>query len=89
MHWYHAAVPGELAKQVPEFRVVPALSRPAPEDEWEGETGLIPEVVARSYESMADMEGYLCGSPGMIDACIKVLSGKGIPEDRIYFDKFS
>jgi len=25
----------------------------------------------------------------MIDACIKVLTDKGIPEDKIYFDKFS
>ncbi|MHB8767363.1 MAG: FAD-binding oxidoreductase, partial [Deferrisomatales bacterium] len=75
-------------KSVEGFRAVPALSRPAPADGWEGETGLITEVVARHYESMAEMEAYLCGSPGMIDACIKVLTGKGLPEDRIYFDKF-
>ena len=75
--------------RVPGFRAVPALSRPTPEDRWEGETGLITDVVARHYPSMEGMEGYLCGSPGMIDACIKVLSEKGIPEDRIYFDKFS
>ncbi len=86
---YDQELLAEFEKKVPGFRVVSALSRPAPEDEWEGETGLITEVVARSYESMADMEGYLCGSPGMIDACIKVLGEKGMPEDRIYFDKFS
>ncbi len=76
-------------ERLPGFRVVPALSRPAPEDRWEGETGLITEVVAQSYGSMKGMEGYLCGSPGMIDACIQVLTDKGIPEDRIYFDKFT
>ena len=37
---------------------------------------------------MEAMEGYLCGSPGMIDACIKVLTGKGLPDDKIYYDKF-
>ncbi|GAB4270305.1 MAG: NADH:ubiquinone reductase (Na(+)-transporting) subunit F [Deferrisomatales bacterium] len=71
------------------FAFVPALSRPAPEDRWEGETGLITEVVARHYETMAHMEGYLCGSPGMIDACVKVLTDKGLPPERIYFDKFA
>ena len=75
-------------RKIPGFRFVPALSRPGPEDDWAGETGLITDVVARHYESMAAMEGYLCGSPGMIDACIKVLTGKGLPEDKIYYDKF-
>ncbi len=76
-------------REVAGFRAVPALSRPAPEDAWEGETGLITDVVARHYGDMAAMEAYLCGSPGMIDACIAVLTGKGLPEDKIYFDKFT
>lgn len=71
------------------FSFVPALSKPAPEDAWTGETGLITDVVARHYESMEGMEAYLCGSPGMIDACVKVLTQKGVPEDRIYYDKFA
>jgi len=33
-------------------------------------------------------EAYLCGSPGMIDACIKVLTELGVSEDRIFYDKF-
>ncbi|MBE0618529.1 MAG: 2Fe-2S iron-sulfur cluster binding domain-containing protein [Proteobacteria bacterium] len=79
----------EFEERLPGFSFVPALSRPAPEDEWEGETGLITEVVARHYDSMEGMEAYLCGSPGMIDACIKVLTDQGIAEDKIYFDKFT
>lgn len=75
--------------KVPGFRVVPTLSAPRPEDRWDGETGLVTEVVSRHYPSMEGMEGYLCGSPGMIDACVRVLVEKGIPEERIYFDKFS
>ena len=86
---YDQELLAHFEEKVPGFRAVPALSRPAPEDSWEGETGLITEVVARSYESMEGMEGYLCGSPGMIDACVKVLTDKGIPEEKIYFDKFS
>ncbi len=76
-------------KAIPAFRFVPALSHPDPEDGWEGETGLITDVVARHYGSMEGMEAYLCGSPGMIDACVRVLTRKGLAEDRIYYDKFA
>jgi Na+-transporting NADH:ubiquinone oxidoreductase subunit F len=79
----------EFEKILPNFRFVPALSKPTPEDKWEGETGLITEVVARHYPDCSDKEAYLCGSPGMIDACIKVLVGNGMPQDKVYYDKFA
>ncbi len=79
----------ELEKRLPNFSFIPALSAPEDEDEWDGETGLITDVVARHMESGDNTEAYLCGSPGMIDACIKVLSDKGVPDELIYFDKFA
>jgi Na+-transporting NADH:ubiquinone oxidoreductase subunit F len=78
----------ELEKRLPNFTFIPALSAPEEEDEWKGETGLITDVVARHMENGGNTEAYLCGSPGMIDACVKVLSDKGVPEELIYFDKF-
>ena len=75
-------------KTIPNFRFVPALSGAQEEDNWTGETGLITDVVGRYVADGSDMEAYLCGSPGMIDACIRVLREKGIQEDRIFFDKF-
>jgi Na+-transporting NADH:ubiquinone oxidoreductase subunit F len=78
----------DLENRLPNFTFIPALSDPEPEDEWEGETGLITDVVDRYMESGDNTEAYLCGSPGMIDACLKVLDGKGVPEERIFFDKF-
>jgi Na+-transporting NADH:ubiquinone oxidoreductase subunit F len=65
------------------------LSNPLPEDKWQGETGLITEVLDRSFTTLDNHEAYLCGSPGMIDASIKVLKSKGLPEDMIFFDKFA
>jgi len=79
----------EIEREMPNFRFVPALSGPEEGDHWEGETGLITEVVGRHLDDGADTEGYLCGSAGMIDAAVKVLEEKGIPEDRIYYDKFT
>ncbi|MDD4870786.1 MAG: FAD-binding oxidoreductase [Kiritimatiellae bacterium] len=78
----------EMEKKLADFRFIPALSEPLPEDNWPGETGLITEVVDRNLADVVDAEVYLCGSPLMIDACLKVLRGKKMPEDRIHYDKF-
>ena len=80
----------QLEERLPGFRFVPALSMATPEDEWDGETGLITEVLDRNLEAgQKQMQAYLCGPPPMIDAAIPVLVSKGIGEDRIFFDKFT
>jgi Na+-transporting NADH:ubiquinone oxidoreductase subunit F len=80
---------GQLEKDMEQFKFIPALSEPSPEDNWEGETGLITEVVDRHTDDLSDAEAYLCGSPFMIDACIEVLKKHGMPEENIFYDKFS
>ena len=79
----------ELEKKYPNFEYIPALSEPDPEDNWKGETGLITDVVARNTKDLSDVEAYLCGSPGMIDACIRVLEDKKMPDEQIFYDKFA
>jgi Na+-transporting NADH:ubiquinone oxidoreductase subunit F len=79
----------ELEGKLPDFKFIAALSEPDEADNWEGETGLITDVVARHIEDATEMEGYLCGSPFMIDACIKTLTGLGMPEESIFYDKFA
>lgn len=78
-----------MASELPWFKFVPTLSGPDPADNWTGDVGLITEVVGRHVPAGTDAEAYLCGSPGMIDASIKVLRKKGLGDDRIFFDKFA
>lgn len=82
-----------LQDKLKRFHFVPALSEPAPDDNWQGEKGIITDVLDRYIKERIgkekDLEGYLCGSPGMINACIKVMTANGIPESEIYFDKFA
>jgi Na+-transporting NADH:ubiquinone oxidoreductase subunit F len=78
-----------LEEELDWFTFIPALSDPAPEDRWAGQTGLITEVVDRHVSDGSGLEAYLCGSPGMIDAAIEVLRAKGVAEDRTFFDKFA
>ncbi len=79
----------QLEKERQWFRFVPALSNEPPDSGWEGERGLITEVIARCLPDTAEYEAYLCGSPGMIDASVKVLTARGIAESRIFYDKFA
>lgn len=78
----------EIAHSLPNGSYIPVLSNADEGDDWEGETGFVTDAVARHLESGENVEAYLCGSPGMIDACIKVLTDKGVPEELIYYDKF-
>ena len=77
-----------LEREYPNFKYYPALSEPKPHDNWEGETGLITQVVERYVHDGPNSEAYLCGPPPMIDAAIKVLTQKGVHEIHIYYDKF-
>ncbi len=79
----------QLESDLPNFKFIPALARPLPGDAWTGETGLITDVIDRQIRPERPTDAYLCGSPGMIDACLGVLNRKGIPGDRIFYDKFT
>jgi propane monooxygenase reductase subunit len=78
-----------LCSSLPGFRFVPALSESDRSTAWEGETGLITDVVHRSEPQLPEVDAYLCGPPPMVDAAIALLVQSGVPEAHIYFDKFT
>ncbi|MBN1309513.1 MAG: 2Fe-2S iron-sulfur cluster binding domain-containing protein [Chitinispirillaceae bacterium] len=79
----------ELQRAMPSFAFIPALSNEPEGSGWTGEKGLITDVVSRHVRDASQHEAYLCGSPGMINACVNVLKTAGMPESKIYFDKFA
>ena len=81
-----------IAARLEDFKFVPALSDAQPGDRWEGETGLVHEVVRRHLrdEPMAGaIDAYACGPTPMIDALLPVLQIGGVEPDHIFFDKFT
>jgi propane monooxygenase reductase subunit len=66
---------------------VPALSEDS--NGWNGECGLITDVVSRLEEDVAEVDAYVCGPPPMVEAAIALLEAKGVPEAHIYYDKFT
>lgn len=75
-----------LSKEHENFEFYLALSEPS--KGWQGETGLIHQVVDKYVERADNASAYLCGPPAMIDAVIEVLISKGIDRSRIFYDKF-
>jgi len=79
-----------LEQTLPNFRYVPALSEATrSEDEWEGETGLITDVVARHESGVSRAHAYVCGPPPMVEAAVPLLTRLGVPEKHVYWDKFT
>lgn len=79
----------QFEKDLPNYKFVPVVFKPDENESWNQETGLVTEAVARNNKNLANAEGYLCGSPGLINASIKTLTGLGMEEEKIYYDKFA
>jgi propane monooxygenase reductase subunit len=74
-----------IAEKLPNFTYIPALS----DEDWEGENGLITDVVKRLTGSLAGAHAYVCGPPPMVEAAIALLETLGVEDKRIYYDKFT
>lgn len=85
---YMTEVLNEIEAQLPGFRLICSLTRPTEACNWTGDTGRVPELLEKYISNAAEAEAYLCGNNDMIDSVIKALLSKGMPEERIYYDKF-
>jgi Na+-transporting NADH:ubiquinone oxidoreductase subunit F len=69
-----------------------ALSDPQPEDNWDGLTGFIHNVLFEQYlkdhEAPEDCEYYMCGPPMMSAAVIHMLKDLGVEDENILLDDF-
>ena len=100
-YWYGARSKREIfyedqfraiEKEFPNFTFNIALSEPLPEDNWDGMTGFIHQVLYDNYlryhEEPEEIEYYMCGPPMMNSAVQKLLYNMGVPEEMIDFDDF-
>ena len=82
----------EIEKEFPNFKFNIALSDPQPEDNWDGYTGFIHQVLLDNYLSNhpapEDIEYYICGPPMMNAAVFKMLDDLGVEKENIAYDDF-
>ena len=81
-----------LAQENENFTWHIALSDPLPEDNWEGYTGFIHQVLydhyLKDHPAPEDCEYYICGPPMMNAAVTKMLDDLGVEPENILFDDF-
>lgn len=81
-----------LQREHDNFEWTIALSDPQPEDQWQGLTGFIHQVLyeqyLKSHPAPEDCEYYICGPPMMNTAVIGMLHELGVEEENILFDDF-
>ena len=82
----------KIQEEFPNFTYHVALSDPLPEDNWDGFTGFIHQVVHDNYlkdhEDPTEIEYYMCGPPVMNSAVTNMLHDLGVEDDMIDFDDF-
>ncbi len=78
-----------LETRLPDFRYIPALSESDEDEGWDGEVGLITDVVRRNEADLTGTDAYVCGPPPMVEAAVELLPTLGVAEDRIFYDKFT
>lgn len=82
----------QLAAEHENFTWNVALSDPMPEDNWNGYTGFIHNVLYENYlkdhPAPEDCEFYMCGPPMMNAAVIKMLKDLGVEDENILLDDF-
>ena len=81
-----------LAEKYDNFEWHVALSDPQPEDDWDGDTGFIHNVLYENYlkthDAPEDCEYYMCGPPMMNQSVINMLLDLGVDREDIMLDDF-
>ncbi len=82
----------KLADEHENFTWHLALSEPETEDNWDGFTGFIHEVLLENYlhdhPAPEDCEYYMCGPPMMNAAVVAMLDSQGVEKENILLDDF-
>ena len=82
----------KLEEKYENFTWHAALSDPLPEDEWDGMTGFIHQVLLDNYlkdhPAPEDCEYYMCGPPMMNQSVINMLLDLGVDREDIMLDDF-
>ena len=70
------------------IRFTPVLSEPGAEDNWQGATGFVHEVVAQTYSDLSGFDIYMSGPPPMCNAAVEAFHKQGADMDHMYSDAF-
>jgi CDP-4-dehydro-6-deoxyglucose reductase len=75
-----------LARQHPNFRFWPTLSRPEPP--WSARTGHVQTHLLEAIGDRRDIDVYICGLKAMVDDVRGILKAMGFDRKQIIFEKY-
>ena len=81
-------LPRDWMNRYPQFKYIPVLSEPKPEDEWQGRTGWVHEAVVADFPDLTAYQVYMSGPPPMIIAGREAFLACGLPAEHLYSDSF-
>jgi CDP-4-dehydro-6-deoxyglucose reductase len=76
----------QLAREHPNFRFMPTLSRPEPS--WTGLTGHVQAHMAEAIGDRRDLDVYICGLKLMVDDVRAILKNMGFDRKQIVYEKY-
>ena len=86
---YLPELPQQWARDHANFHFIPVLSDPAPEDVWNGRTGLVHEAILEDFPELKGHEIYACGSVRMVEAIFPFLKNHGAEDGACFSDAFT
>lgn len=86
---YMPELPQQWAAQHANFRFIPVLSAPGPEDGWTGRTGFVHQAVLADHEELSAYQVYCCGAPSMVEVAHRDFTANGLPEEEFFSDAFT
>jgi CDP-4-dehydro-6-deoxyglucose reductase len=98
LYWGARALPDLYLPDLPvrwqsehgNFKFIPVLSEPRPEDAWTGRTGFVHAAVLDDYPDLSGHQVYACGAPAMIDAARRDFTQlRALPAEQFYADSFT
>jgi propane monooxygenase reductase subunit len=79
----------ELGADLAGFEFIACLSESMEGADSSAEQGNVTEVVERREAELHRSEVYLCGPPPMVDAALTLLEASNVPNDQVFYDKFT
>lgn len=86
---YLPQLPIAWAREHNNFHFVPVLSDAAPEDHWQGRSGLVHQAILQDFPDLKDHEIYACGSVRMVEALFPSVKQQGAEDGLCYSDAFT
>ncbi len=84
--FYLTDLPERWAREHANFHFVPVLSEAAPDDRWQGRTGLVHEAILADFPDLSGCAIYACGSVQMIRTARPAFVAQGLSEDSCFSD---